>query len=453
MKADGHTIVSDLEVSLLDLESDSYFAPPGGNNGIGNGHHKAEDPKDPPRPKLKLFSTPSLSPSFPISARSPPRPLPPQRATSTSPTITSTIAGSGEHPSSSLARSSSSSSIPSSFPTNDSSLTTLRSRWMSSLLSSSRPAAPSVDAHPSIDDIFSSPTSSLSDDLPHPRIQHPPTRLPLPSPSAISTLRPQQIHPYTHTHTHHTFPSASISVPTASSISHGTPFASRPFVPTSGAPGFAGDRKWDRGFSDNYFDNEREDRTSVRLEGRREMTSAVLERELVDMIRPHLPALARLPRTWSLLYSLDQHGISLNTLYARCEPQGPTSTHPKGSLVIMKDSGDVVFGAWLGEGVRVSKGSYYGSGESFLWRYVDCKLDVYKWTGKNDYVALCEHGFLSFGGGDGRYGLYLDDTLLDGSSARCPTFENEPLCSAGPKKGGSVTFECVGLEVWAIGPT
>jgi len=54
---------------------------------------------------------------------------------------------------------------------------------------------------------------------------------------------------------------------------------------------------------------------------------------------------------------------------------------------------------------------------------------------------------------NGGYGLYLDDTLLDGSSARCPTFENEPLCSPGTRKGGNVTFECVGLEVWAVGPT
>lgn len=109
----------------------------------------------------------------------------------------------------------------------------------------------------------------------------------------------------------------------------------------------------------------------------------------------------------------------------------------------------------------------------FLWRYLDGKLSVFKWTGKNDYVALCEPGYLSFGGGyvpphihfrsyitfyiqnrDGRYGLYLDDTLLDGSSARCPTFDNEPLCSSsGAKKGGNVTFECVGLEVWAVGPS
>ena len=81
----------------------------------------------------------------------------------------------------------------------------------------------------------------------------------------------------------------------------------------------------------------------------------------------------------------------------------------------------------------------------FLWRYVGSKLDVYKWTGKNDYVALCEPEYLSFGcrcvtflyfiylfcqtlvsiplyiilNRAGRYGLYLNDTLLDGSSAHC----------------------------------
>lgn len=35
----------------------------------------------------------------------------------------------------------------------------------------------------------------------------------------------------------------------------------------------------------------------------------------------------------------------------------------------------------------------------FLWKYVAGKFQVFKWTGKNDYVALCEPGFLSFGGG------------------------------------------------------
>jgi hypothetical protein len=42
---------------------------------------------------------------------------------------------------------------------------------------------------------------------------------------------------------------------------------------------------WDKGFSSDYFDNERVDRKSVWLEGRREMTSVVLDMELVDLVR------------------------------------------------------------------------------------------------------------------------------------------------------------------------
>ena len=32
--------------------------------------------------------------------------------------------------------------------------------------------------------------------------------------------------------------------------------------------------------------------------------------------------------------------------------------------MVMKDSDDAVFGAFMGEGVHPSKGGYYGSGES-----------------------------------------------------------------------------------------
>lgn len=35
---------------------------------------------------------------------------------------------------------------------------------------------------------------------------------------------------------------------------------------------------------------------------------------------------------------------------------------------------------------------------SFLWKFEDT-IRVYKWTGRNDYVALCEPEYLSFGGG------------------------------------------------------
>lgn len=82
-------------------------------------------------------------------------------------------------------------------------------------------------------------------------------------------------------------------------------------------------------------------------------------------LRPHLPALARLPDMWTLLYSLDQHGISLNTLYARCNiPPGGKAPGSAGTLLVAQDAEGSVFGAWVSEGIHLSHGSYYGGGDS-----------------------------------------------------------------------------------------
>ncbi|KZP32711.1 TLD-domain-containing protein [Athelia psychrophila] len=393
----------DLEVSLLDLDldSDNYFARGGSGNdaNISTSHSPA-----PPKPKLKPFATPSMSPTFPFATR-------PPVALSSNSSVSSLVPSRSSTP-----------PIPSSTSPRPA-YSTQPSRWMSSLLSNPRTSL-DEPSHPSVQGIFPHVRASSTDALQQ-QVWHPPPQ-------------PQ--------------PHTPASVSASSTISHGTPFASRSYIPPSGAPGFAGsDAAWDKGFSDDFDQEGKKAKGHVHLEGRKEATEGILDTTIVDMIRPHLPALARLPRKYTLLYSLDQHGISLNTLYTRCEPQGPSNSHPRGTLVVVKDSGDTIFGVWIGEGLRVSKG-YYGSGESFLWRYVHGKLDVFRWTGKNEYVAHCEPEYLSFGGGDGRYGLYLDDTLLEGSSARCPTFANEPLCSPGSMKGGNVSFDCVGLEVWAVGP-
>ncbi|KAI6030112.1 TLD-domain-containing protein [Pisolithus marmoratus] len=252
------------------------------------------------------------------------------------------------------------------------------------------------------------------------------------------------------------------------SISHrGSPFVSTPFVPPSGAPGFTGDRNWDKGFYD-ALQRDKESgtvkRKGINLCGRREGTVPVLVEDVANSLRVHLPALIRLSRNWTLLYSIDQHGISLNTLYSHCEPRIPTKAErnpPSGALLVVRDSLDGMFGAWVGEGIMKGQNGFYGSGEAFLWRYhadASPPLEVYKWSGKNDYVVLCDPNFISFGGGDGHYGLYIDSSLLEGSSAPCPTFDNPILCVRPRSQVGAgmgkkdISFECVGLEVWGIGP-
>ncbi|KAI0295160.1 TLD-domain-containing protein [Multifurca ochricompacta] len=274
-------------------------------------------------------------------------------------------------------------------------------------------------------------------------------------------------------------PHSSIPKRSVTDITHGSPFAATPFVPASGAPGFDGDRKWNKkGFEVTGDDGgggggALDDRRAVQLLGRKESTRVVLETALANTLRSHLPARARLPRSWTLLFSLDQHGISLQTLYARCSAAtsssstattttttSATPSHSSGALLVVCDAEETRFGAWIADGIREGHGSYTGSGESFLWKVHEDGVKVFKWTGKNDYVALCEPESISFGGGDGHYGLYLDETLYEGSSARCLTFNNEPLCAFSQSQSqskvgggggiGTVRFECVGLEVWGV---
>ena len=61
-------------------------------------------------------------------------------------------------------------------------------------------------------------------------------------------------------------------------------------------------------------------------------------------------------------------------------------------------------------------------------------------------MILCDWNYLSLGGGDGKYGLWLDSTLEKGVSASCPTFGNEPLSE---DVGGK--FEVLDVELWRVG--
>ncbi|CAG8373720.1 unnamed protein product [Penicillium salamii] len=73
------------------------------------------------------------------------------------------------------------------------------------------------------------------------------------------------------------------------------------------------------------------------------------------------------------------------------------------------------------------------------------RFKAFPYSGVNDYMMFCETGFLSLGGGDGHFGLWVDDSLEKGVSASCQTFGNEPLSDEGVK------FDILGVEVWYVG--
>ena len=73
------------------------------------------------------------------------------------------------------------------------------------------------------------------------------------------------------------------------------------------------------------------------------------------------------------------------------------------------------------------------------------RFKAFPYSGMNDFMIYCAPDYLSVGGGDGHYGLWLDDALDNGISETCPTFGNEPLSEEGRK------FEVFGVEIWYVG--
>ena len=154
--------------------------------------------------------------------------------------------------------------------------------------------------------------------------------------------------------------------------------------------------------------------------------SAVLE------LRRQLPL--RLTQSdWALLYSTEQHGCSLRTLYSKMA--GNT-----GTLLVVLDAEGHIFGAFVSDTWRPDK-TYFGNGETFLFK-VHPHFARYDWTKANSHFVLAAHDCIAFGGG-GKFGLWLDPSLEFGSSDTSATFGNDCLA-------GSTDFKCMKLEVWGF---
>jgi TLD len=94
-------------------------------------------------------------------------------------------------------------------------------------------------------------------------------------------------------------------------------------------------------------------------------TERVLTEKLAEEIRLMMPTRLQVQENWDLVYSLDQHGVSLATLYSRCKS---LNSPQAGFVVIVKDRRDNIFGAYLSDYPHVHP-HYYGTGECFLYKF------------------------------------------------------------------------------------
>ncbi|KAL9340420.1 hypothetical protein Peur_066639 [Populus x canadensis] len=148
-----------------------------------------------------------------------------------------------------------------------------------------------------------------------------------------------------------------------------------------------------------------------------------------------LPALVQ-GRKWLLLYSTWRHGISLSTLYRRSMLW---SGH---SLLVVGDRKGAVFGGLVEAPLRPTNKKYQGTNSTFVFTNKPGHPVIFRPTGANRYFTLCSTDFLAIGGG-GRFALYMDSDLLNGSSSVSETYGNPCLAH-------TEDFEVKEVELWGF---
>jgi len=156
-------------------------------------------------------------------------------------------------------------------------------------------------------------------------------------------------------------------------------------------------------------------------------------------------------RDWDLAYNFEGDGAGLNQLYRKLRNLSRRA-HGGGCLLLVQQENGDVCGAYASQPWAPQIGAF-GTGESFVFTFADPKMDpeatqgrIYTWARSNDFFLTAtggENSHIGVGGGDGGYALYLDHSLLHGSTSACATFQSPPLAKTG-------TFKVLQAEVWAF---
>jgi len=192
-----------------------------------------------------------------------------------------------------------------------------------------------------------------------------------------------------------------------------------------------------------------------------EASPYILSQDQMNEISKHV-----LPETiaycrWRRLYGLGRDGDSFDGCLRII------GTVKRTLMVVRTTKGDIFGGyadaPWHSRGAS-STAKFYGSASSCLFSFSSVRntsgfstssspesssIFVYRWTGKNRYIQVCDvsNKMLAFGGGGdkGAFGLCLQDDFQRGTTGHCDTFDNDPLCSA---PGVERTFDIVDVEFW-----
>lgn len=139
-----------------------------------------------------------------------------------------------------------------------------------------------------------------------------------------------------------------------------------------------------------------------------------------------------------VIFDSERDGVSLGTLFRRCEAHAKSTSHPQTILLVRTASGEGLVGAFCSQLWEPgSEWSFYGNGQSFLFRLRPGPAVFYKWANISnnedhqggDKFQRATASFIEVGGGldSGPAGLRLDANLKMGESGSSPTFGSDCL--------------------------
>lgn len=177
-----------------------------------------------------------------------------------------------------------------------------------------------------------------------------------------------------------------------------------------------------------------------------------------QLLREALPQSLKTAR-WDRIYAVGRDGDTFYAMLNKC-------VGFKDTVIVAQTSQGYVLGGYASSPWEKSGHgrSYFGTGTSFLFashpeaqpqlnnmmqqeepKQDDQKpLSIFRWTGSNVYAQACdvEEGVLAMGG-EGAFGLIVQDNFSRGCSGYCSTFGNPPLVPGGH-------FDVVSFEIYGF---
>ena len=174
-----------------------------------------------------------------------------------------------------------------------------------------------------------------------------------------------------------------------------------------------------------------------------------------ELVNDAIPRNLRMYK-WKRIFTIARDGDAFITMIEKCSMY-------KHTLVVIKTTKGHTIGGFASEPWKNQDGfdkrhSYFGTGVCFLFTdhipdndnaNKNKQVMTYKWSGMNDYCQICDvdRRKIAMGGGEGDFGLIVEDSFLRGSSGHCATFNNPPLIP-----GIDGTFDILGFEVYGLLP-